>query len=169
MRPLNYLPILRLHGRDILASPGMRLQRRHMQHGRVSVFEHSLAVALMCVKLSRALRLRVNERALVRGALLHDYFLYDWHVKDPDRPLHGFAHPRIALENARRDYDLNPIEEDIIRHHMFPLTPVPPATREGWLVCLADTMCAARETFDLRRFSRSPKRDDSKGVSGHVR
>ena len=143
--------------------------REYDQHGSVSVYAHSLAVARKALELADRHHIQVDRRSLVRGALLHDYFLYDWHVKDPDRPLHGFAHPRIALENARRDYDLNPIEEDIIRRHMFPLTPVPPATREGWLVCLADTMCAARETFDLRRFSRSPKRDDSKGVSGHVR
>ena len=118
MRSRDYLPVVRLHGRDILASPGMRLQRRHMQHGRVSVFEHSLDVALMCVKLSRALRLRVNERALVRGALLHDYFLYDWHERDASHRWHGFTHPRRALRNAERDFALGPIERDMIKGHV---------------------------------------------------
>lgn len=125
--------------------------RRFMQHGDTSVYSHSLAVARRALHIGRALRLRLNERAMIRGALLHDYFLYDWHVPDPNRPLHGFAHPRIALENARRDYGVNATEADVIRRHMFPLTPVPPSTREGWVVCLADTLCAVGETMNRRR------------------
>jgi len=143
--------------------------RHYTQHGEVSVYDHCLRVAHRALALSRRLRVRVDARALVRGALLHDYFLYDWHVPDPDRPLHGFAHPRIALENARRDYALNRIEEDVILRHMFPLTPVPPATAEGWLVCAADTLCAVGETFNRRRVARALLKMLPKGVSGHAR
>ena len=98
------------------------------------------------LELARRLRLKVDEDSLVRGALLHDYFLYDWHEPDPDRPLHGFYHPKAALKNARRDYGVNAREEDIILHHMFPLTLSPPRTKEGLLVCLADKLCAIKET-----------------------
>ena len=124
--------------------------RRYAQHGRCSVYEHSVDVAVLALELSRRLRLRTDESALIRGALLHDYFLYDWHVPDPQRPLHGFYHPKAALENARQDFALSRKEEDIIRRHMFPLTPVPPATAEGLLVCLADKLCAIRETLFRR-------------------
>ena len=140
------LALLRRYGGDILSSPGMRSQRGVMQHGRVSVYRHSVAVALMCLKLARGLRLQVNERALVRGALLHDYFLYDWHVKDPSHRWHGFTHPARALANAERDFALGPIERDMIACHMFPLLPRPPRCRESLLLCLADKLCAARET-----------------------
>lgn len=146
----NYLPLLRRHGRDILGSPGMQLQRGHMQHGRVSVYRHSLAVALMCLKLARGLRMRVNERALVRGALLHDYFLYDWHEKDPSHKWHGFTHPATALRNASRDFDLGKTERDMIAHHMFPLVPSPPRCRESVLLCVADKLCAIQETLFRR-------------------
>lgn len=146
----NNLSRLRLYGRDILASPGMRQQRQHFQHGRVTVFQHSLAVALMCLKLARALRLRVNERALVRGALLHDYFLYDWHQKDPSHRWHGFTHPARALRNADRDFKLGRIERDMIASHMFPLVPRLPRCRESVLLCLADKLCALRETLHRR-------------------
>ena len=146
----NNLPLLRQYARAILASPGMRLGRLHPQHGRVSVLQHSLAVALMCVKLARGLRLRVDERALVRGALLHDYFLYDWHVKDPSHRWHGFRHPATALKNARQDFDVGPVEQDMIAHHMFPLLPGPPRSREALLLCLADKLCAAREMFNRK-------------------
>lgn len=124
--------------------------RRFRQHGAVSVYDHSMDVAATALRLSRALRLRVDEDSLIRGALLHDYFLYDWHVRDRERPLHGFYHPKAALQNARRDYRVNVREADIIGRHMFPLTPLPPRTREGLLVCFADKLCALRETFVRR-------------------
>ena len=146
----RYLSLLRRHGGDILASPGMRSQREHVQHGRVSVYRHEVAVALLCLKLARGLHLRVDERALVRGALLHDYFLYDWHVKDPSHRWHGFRHPATALKNARQDFDVGPVEQDMIAHHMFPLLPGPPRSREALLLCLADKLCAAREMFNRK-------------------
>ena len=147
---INNLSLLRLYGGDILASPGMRLQRLHLQHGRVCVFQHSLAVALMCLKLAHALRIRVNERALVRGALLHDYFLYDWHVKDASHKWHGFTHPASALKNPARDFHLGEIEKNMIASHMFPLVPKPPRCRESALLCVADKLCALRETLVRR-------------------
>lgn len=143
--------------------------KQYTQHGDVSVYDHSVNVALGALGIMRRLHLKLDARSLVRGALLHDYFLYDWHVPDPNRPLHGFAHPRIALENARRDYPLNRVEMDIIRRHMFPLTPVPPATAEGWVVCLADTLCAAAETFSPARLMRAARRRPVKEATGHAR
>ena len=139
---------VRLHGGDILASHGMQLERGFYQHGSVSVYDHSFAVAVMCVRLSRFLRIRTDLRALVRGALLHDYFLYDWHQKDSSHRLHGFRHPKTALGNAQRDYHLNWKEKNIIARHMFPLIPVPPQCREAWIVCLADKWCALGETVE---------------------
>ena len=84
----------------------------------------------------------------MRGALLHDYFLYDWHEAPGKHKLHGFTHPKTALRNAMRDTGLNEIEKDIIIHHMFPLTPIPPKSREGMIVCTADKICAAKETME---------------------
>jgi len=123
----------------------MRMERRFIQHGRVSVFRHSLRVALTCLAIARALRLRVDERALARGALLHDYFLYDWHVPDPAHRWHGFIHPRLALRNAARDFELGPIERNMISSHMFPMAPPAPRFRESVILCLADKWCAMAE------------------------
>lgn len=122
-------------------------QKRFVQHGRFSVYDHCLYVARTALRLAARWPFALDREALVRGALLHDYFLYDWHVPDPHRPKHAFFHPRVALEKARQDYAIGRTEADIILHHMFPLVPVPPATPEGWIVCLADTWCAVRETL----------------------
>lgn len=137
---------------DYLEKEGrLSLTKQFMQHGNVSVFEHCVAVCLYSIKIAKLLRIRYDLEALIRGALLHDYFLYDWHVNDdPNRRLHGFFHPSVALENALEDYDLSRKEQDIIKHHMFPLTIIPPMCREAWLVCLADKICAGKETL-LRR------------------
>ena len=134
--------------RDLRGHSRFQMQRRLYQHGTTTVMRHCVNVAAVSLLLARALRLRVDKQALVRGALLHDYFLYDWH--DPSRKgegLHGFTHPKTALKNAREDFDLSPVEENIIVRHMFPLTPHPPAYREAWLVCAADKYCALQETF----------------------
>lgn len=88
----------------------------------------------------------MNEESLIKGALLHDYFLYDWHNKEQSPGLHGFKHPYIALKNAEEDYDLNDIEKNIILRHMFPLVPIPPRCKEAWIVCVADKYCALGET-----------------------
>lgn len=134
------------HIRELEQSGQLASLRDFRQHGACSVYDHSVAVASLALKLARRLRLRVDEAALVRGALLHDYFLYDWHEPEPGRPLHGFYHPKAALKNARRDYGVNAKETDIILHHMFPLTLSPPRTKEGLLVCVADKVCALKET-----------------------
>ena len=58
-----------------------RLQEEKLakQHGSTSVYQHSINVAYLSLWLAGRLPLRTDRGALVRGALLHDYFLYDWH------------------------------------------------------------------------------------------
>ncbi len=133
--------------RSFAARPEVRRMEQFVQHGNTSCLLHCVAVAHVSFAIARALHLRVREEALSRGALLHDYFLYDWHVRDPLRKKHAFFHPSAALENARRVFELSEVERDIIRKHMFPLTPVPPRYREGWLVVLADKVCSVYEFF----------------------
>ena len=135
---------------DTAARSRLGLTAGYIQHGSTSCLLHSIAVAYYCYRLSvRFGFLKLNKRELIRGALLHDYFLYDWH--DPGRPhlTHGFTHPGEALREAERDFSLNWIERDVIHRHMFPLTPIPPQTREGRLVSLADKISAVLETFGV--------------------
>ena len=122
----------------------------YIQHGTVSVYEHCLSVTRCSCHIARLLRIPIDRRSLIRGALLHDYFLYDWHEKNGGHRLHGFHHPARALKNAREDFDLTNVESNIILRHMFPLVPVPPTCREGWIVCLADKVCATKETLFCR-------------------
>ncbi|MCF0106146.1 MAG: HD domain-containing protein [Holdemanella sp.] len=129
----------------------MDIMKESIQHGRTSVYEHSISVAYTCLKLVDEYNLKVDRRSLVRGALLHDYFLYDWHDHDKGHSLHGFTHPATALENANRDFDLNDIEKDMIKKHMFPLTPKPPKYTEGYILCVADKICSSKETLNRKQ------------------
>ena len=140
------IEVVRTHGRDILASEGMQLEKTFMQHGDVSVYAHSVGAACMSIRIARALNIRLDERSLVRGALLHDYFLYDWHVPGPENHRHATMHARYALRNAERDFVLNDIERNVIERHMFPVNLRPPSTKEAAVLCLADKICATQET-----------------------
>lgn len=127
--------------------------RGFIQHGSVTVYDHVTSVARQSCRMADSLErlgVSVDRPSLVRGALLHDYFLYDWHVADPSHRLHGFTHPFTALRNAERDYVLTDCERNIIKHHMFPLVPAPPTCREAWIVTMADKACALRETLEPR-------------------
>ena len=132
--------------RQLSTSNRWKIEIECIQHGNVTVFEHSVNVAEISIAFAEKLSITVNEESLIKGALLHDYFLYDWHDKEQSPWLHGFKHPYIALKNAEEDYDLNDIEKNIILRHMFPLVPIPPRYKEAWIVCFADKYCAFGET-----------------------
>ena len=68
-----------------LCEQGRLLEEQNaMQHGSTSVYEHSVNVAYKSLLLAENFRLPVDKQSLVRGALLHDYFLYDWHERMAD-------------------------------------------------------------------------------------
>ena len=142
------LPVFLDIAKDLLKDARVWDMQKYIQHGSISCLEHSFVVSYYSFTLIRKLQMSCDERSLIRGALLHDYFLYDWHQKDPSHRLHGFRHPKTALGNAQRDYHLNWKEKNIIARHMFPLIPVPPQCREAWIVCLADKWCALGETVE---------------------
>ena len=138
--------------RQVCSSSRMNKSRTFYQHGKINIYVHSLRVAYICYYWVKKYHLHVDEKALIRGALLHDYFLYDWHDKEHEhkRPP-GFFHPSAALCNAKQDFILTRKEENIIQRHMFPLTLIPPGCKEAWLVCMADKVCSTRETVRERR------------------
>lgn len=143
---------MRRQAYDILKSKNFRSSAKNIQHGTVSVMKHSMKVAYTSMWINRKLHINCQERDLIRGALLHDYFLYDWHDEEHGGfwNLHGFYHPGRALENADAEYDLTPRERDIIKKHMWPMTIVPPLCREAWVVTCADKYISTIETIAMR-------------------
>jgi uncharacterized membrane protein len=134
---------------DIYRHPEFMKLKRYYHHNS-SIYAHVREVAYFTYRISKYLRL--DYRSAARGALLHDFFLYDWRNHDaPDLPrekYHGIEHPKIALHNAEKYFPLNDIERDIIVKHMWPLTLVPPRYKESFVVSFADKYLSSKEFFD---------------------
>lgn len=144
---------LEKYANDILESENFQSTKAYIQHGNMSVQEHCINVAKTSLYIRDKFKIRCHTSDLVRGALLHDYFLYDWHKNDKVNPhrLHGFFHPARALHNARKEYSLTARQIDIITKHMWPLTVIPPMCREAWIVTSADKYCSLMETLYIQR------------------
>ena len=123
------------------------LKLKNHYHHNSSIYEHVMDVAYFSYRASKFLKL--DYKSTARGALLHDFFLYDWRNHDiPDLPedkFHGIEHPKIALKNAIRHFTLNDIEKDIVIKHMWPLTLVPPRFKESFVVSFSDKYLASKE------------------------
>lgn len=126
------------------------LKLKNFFHHNSSIYEHVHDVAYFSYRICKYFKL--DYRSAARGALLHDFFLYDWRNHDvPDLPrdkFHGIAHPAIAVTNAKKYFVINDIEEDIIVKHMWPLTLVPPKYKESFIVSFADKYLSSKEFLD---------------------
>lgn len=94
----------------------------YVQHGTTSTLQHCLSVVHISCAMAEKLHIRVNYENLIVGALLHDFYLYDWHTHQDEGVLHGFAHPHIACRNAAMRFHVNAEVQHIITTHMWPLT-----------------------------------------------
>ncbi len=131
----------------IIDHESVQSMHNYIQHGKITCLSHSLYVAYSSFRACEILGF--DARSAARGAMLHDFFLYDWHVPGNSEGLHGFSHPRVAHQNAKKHFEINAIEEEIILKHMFPLTLSPPRKREAIIVTLVDKWCTVRETLHL--------------------
>ena len=124
--------------------------KNYIQHGSISTYDHVESVTRVSYWMNRRFHLGANEKRLVIGAFLHDFYLYDWH-KDSEG-LHGFYHPGIACRNAVEQFEIDKNVQNIIKSHMWPLTITSlPLCREAWIVCMADKYISTKETLLCRR------------------
>ncbi|MCR5451363.1 MAG: HD domain-containing protein [Lachnospiraceae bacterium] len=148
----------------MLSDPKIKNMKNFSQHVNSNTLQHSIHVAKISFMLAEKFRWNISEKELVRGAILHDYYQYDinesihkknrkhhrkapyFFVKYTSDFQHGVNHPLVALQNALTDYDLTDKEINIIKSHMWPLTPFwIPGSKEAILVTLADKYCAMKE------------------------
>ena len=132
-----------LHITPLLKNEQVQSLENYIQHNCYSRLNHSLDVAYYSFFIAKLLRWDTGSTA--RGALLHDLYLYDRDDCEQSLKSHLRSHPKIALENARKVHDLNKIEEDIIRKHMWFATLTPPRYKESFIVTFVDKFCAVRE------------------------
>lgn len=133
-----------LHIQPLLENEKVQKLDHYVQHNCHSRLSHSLDVAYYSFFIAKLMH--CDSKSAARGGLLHDLYLYD--REDEDAPAnHLRKHPRLALENAREVTELNKVEENIIRRHMFLFTLVPPRYKEAYIVTFVDKFCAVREAI----------------------
>ncbi len=147
------LPVLDALIPRIMADRRVQGMRGYVHHGSVSTLEHCERVARFCYRFNRRLHLHADETALLTGAMLHDFYLYDWHQSSGAvRHWHGFRHAELARRNAVECFGVSPLVQDIIGSHMWPLNLTKlPRSREAWIVTLADKCCAVKESLFMRK------------------
>lgn len=71
-------------GLTIVASAAVKKMKDYTQHGRVSTYRHSMAVSYYSYLLAcKRLFLKIDRMSTLRGGMLHDLYLYDWHKGRP--------------------------------------------------------------------------------------
>ncbi len=110
-------------------------------HHGLTRYDHCIRVAQGAYRISKALKLDYVK--VTEAAMLHDFFIDE--VKDMGGLKRLQQHPRYALENAKKYFNLTPMQEDVILTHMFPVTITPPKYLESWLVDIIDDVVAVYE------------------------
>ena len=142
---------------EILENEQVQKLDRHMQHCNTSRLQHSINVSYYSFLICR--RMGWDYRSAARAGLLHDLYFYDWRTKKYIRSGHASWHPRVALDNASRITELNNVEKDAIRKHMWPCTLVPPRYIESYVVTFVDKICALCEMTErkyMQMFKKQP-------------
>lgn len=118
---------------DILYNETVQEMNKYIQHGEISCYSHCYYVAyytyLICKKL------KLDYKSAARGGnvtwsilIWLAHYISFWHKWNG---AHAWAHPRIALKNATKIFNLNKTEQDIIKNHMWPVTIKFPKTKEA--------------------------------------
>ncbi|HET6785751.1 MAG TPA: HD domain-containing protein [Erysipelotrichaceae bacterium] len=131
------------HIEDLIDHPVVSNLHNYSQHLNTSRFQHSLNVAYYAFLFGR--RFNINISDCVRGAFLHDLFLYNWRTEQVTPGKHVNVHPQEALKNAKMITRVSPVMEDVIVNHMWPLGNSKPKSKEAWIVQASDKLCAVME------------------------
>lgn len=142
--------------RNCISDENIRKMAQFRQHGATTTFDHCVHVAIVGCNIAKLFHLKqTSVNNIIIGSMLHDFYLYDWHTgRNRSEGLHGFCHPKTALKNAVKIFDLNKQQKNIIRSHMFPITLLhPPKCKEAWIVTIADKYCALQEYFSSKKYA----------------
>ncbi|MBE6154423.1 MAG: HD domain-containing protein [Firmicutes bacterium] len=146
---------------DILNNEYFLETKKDLHHG-TNKYEHSLRVAKLSYRLSKLFK--ANVKSTTRAGLLHDFFIGTRKEKEENSYLN---HPHTAAINAKKFFNVNLLEEDAIKTHMFHhvmikkvlpfinrkekanFEEMKPKSKEGWIVCISDLIISG---IELERF-----------------
>ena len=114
---------------------------KFQKHHGITRYDHSMNVAYITYVVTKNLKLNYKEATF--AALIHDFFNDE--VKGENGYQRLVDHPKHALKNAMRYFELTALQKDIIAKHMFPVTLTPPKYKESVLVSLIDKYSSINE------------------------
>ena len=114
---------------------------KFQRHHGITRYDHSMNVAYITYVVTKNLKLNYKEATF--AALIHDFFNDE--VKGENGYKRLVDHPKHALKNAMRYFELTDLQKDIIAKHMFPVTLTPPKYKESVLVSLIDKYSSINE------------------------
>ena len=133
---------------ELVNNKTVQEMKKYRQHYETTCFDHCYMVSYYCYFICK--KYHLDYISATRAAMLHDLFLYDWRIRQPDRKgLHAFTHGKTACDNASKLFDLNQKEKDMILTHMWPVTMQFPTSIEGFILTFVDKYCAMSETFEV--------------------
>ncbi len=118
-------------------------------HDTGTRLEHSLNVSYKAYKIAK--KHNLDYKSTAKAGLLHDlYFnrIAECKTKIDKIKLLTNGHPVDAIENASKFYELNKLEKDIIKTHMWPISIYMPKYKESFIVGYADKYCSF---FDAKK------------------
>ena len=116
-----------------------------VHHGN-NRLDHINRVAKLSFVLSK--KLGLDYISCTRGAMMHDFFTRD-DLSRNDKKYKSFLkeHPKIALSNSTKYFEVNEIEKDVILTHMFPVVKGRPKYKESVIVSISDKLVSFYEFF----------------------
>lgn len=139
---------------DLINNDTVKQMKNFRHHFETTCFDHCICVSYYSYKMAK--KWNTDYKSAARAGMLHDLFLYDWRKPRPDgKGLHAFRHPRIALNNAMKIFDLNKVEQDAILKHMWPLTIILPKYKVSYIITLADKYATFLD--NIRHFKKNKK------------
>lgn len=124
--------------------------KKEFHHG-INRYTHSIRVAKVTYNLSKFFKL--DYKSATRGAMLHDFFSNKEYGNVKGLKT-AKIHPHIACLNAKNEFNLNEIEQDVISSHMFPINTHKPSHKESWLVNFVDEIVSL---YEMTRYQLSGK------------
>ena len=114
-----------------------------INHHGITRLDHSIRVSYYSYKITKSLGL--NYEITARAGMLHDFFISNIDRTKKERFLSTFTHPKYAVENSLKNFDIDEIGKNIIESHMFPIYKSLPKYSESWIVSLVDKISAIFE------------------------
>ncbi len=120
------------------------IKTKSIVHHGTTRYNHSVRVAYLAYLISKTLGL--DTKSIVKGAVLHDFFLVRNDKNAGTQTKMLIEHPKIAKENAKHYFGINDKEQNIIESHMFPISNTVPKFKESWVVSICDKLVSMFES-----------------------